>query len=45
MGTCGYKKMRAGENNSGKIPVLKIKAEKSHNLIFFNHIQFERRKK
>jgi hypothetical protein len=47
--------MRAGENKSGIIPVFKIKSERCHNLIFFNHTRlvyhsfseggFERRKK
>jgi len=38
----GYKKMRAGENKSGIIPVFN---DRCHNLIFFNQTKFERRKK
>jgi len=40
----GYKGTRGGENTSGKIPICKIKSERCHNLIFFNHTKFERRK-
>jgi len=51
----GYKGMRGGEYTSVIIPTYKIKAQRRHNLLFFNHTRlvhhsfseggFERRKK